>query len=169
MHTQALAIFAARDFQGQRQQHLLTQNVFQQNSVALIIADFGFRVGHRKLIAARVRAERPVEQLKLTSYLLGDRLNASGAVQFQSRREPPPQPYVLDYLVLAVMLFDNLGMPGCFQRRTLPGFASQINRIGLKLLFKIQRMTFQLIYVQEHCETSAPMSPTSSAEARQEA
>src|SRR6202162_2387456 len=169
MHTQALAIFAARDFQGQRQQHLLTQDVFQQNSVALIIADFGLRVGHRKLIAARVRPEGPVEQLKLTCDVLGDRLNAPGAIQFQSRREPSPQPYVLNYLMLAVMLFDNLGMPGCLQRRTLPGFASQINSIGLKLLLKIQRMTFQFMNVQEHCETSAPMLPTSSAEARQEA
>jgi hypothetical protein len=135
----------------------------------LIIADFRFRVGHGKLVSARVRAEWPVEQLKLAGNVLGDRLNAPGAVQFQSRREPPPQPYVPNYLMLAVMLFDNLGMPGRFQGRTLPNFASQINSIGLKLLFKIQRVAFQLIDVQEHRETSASMLPKRSAEARQEA
>ena len=57
--------------------------------------------------------------------------------------------------MLAVMLLDHFGVPGRLQRRALPGFASQVDDTGLKHLLKIQRMAFQFMDVQEHCETSA--------------
>jgi hypothetical protein len=58
--------------------------------------------------------------------------------------------------MLAMMFFDHLGMPRSLQRCNLPGFASQVDDVRLKLLLKIQRMKFQFMDVQEHCEPSAP-------------
>src|SRR5580693_601358 len=40
LRTQTFAIFAAKGLQRQRQQQLLTQNVFEQQAFALVIADF---------------------------------------------------------------------------------------------------------------------------------
>ena len=100
MRAQALAIFAAGDLQRQRQQHLLAQNIFQQNSVALIIADLGFGVGHREFVAAGVRAERPVEQFEVAGNVLLHRFQTAGALQLDARRQTPSQAYVLDYLCL---------------------------------------------------------------------
>ena len=47
LRTQSLAIFAASDLQRQREQHLLAQNILEQNTFSLIIADLGFGVGDR--------------------------------------------------------------------------------------------------------------------------
>ena len=81
-------------------------------------------------------------------------------MQLKPRRQAPSQANVLDDLVLAVMLFDDLGVPGCLERGALASFAAQVDDIGLKLLLEIERMKFQFFDVQEHCETSAPTSPT---------
>src|ERR1700736_1144133 len=119
MHAQSFAILAARDFQRQSQQHLLAQNILEQNAVALIIADFGLRVGHRQFVPTRIGAERTIKQFKLTTYILRHRFHTAGAFQLQPCRQPSAQAYVFNYLMLAVMLFDDLGMPGRLQRREL--------------------------------------------------
>ena len=90
MHAQAFAVFAAGDLQGQRQQHLLAQNIFEQKAVPLIIADLGFRVGHRKLVASRIGPERPVQQFELASDLLRHRFHAARALQLKPRRSVRP-------------------------------------------------------------------------------
>jgi hypothetical protein len=162
VHAQASAVLAAGHFQGQRQQHLLAQNIFEQNPVALIITDLGFRVGDRKFVAAGVSAERTVEQFKLARYFLRNRIEAARALQFEPCRQLPAQSDVLNNLVLAVMLFDQFGASAGLQRRALPGFAAQVDDTGLKYLLEIQRMAFQFMDVQEHCETSASTSPTQS-------
>jgi hypothetical protein len=46
MQAEALAILAASHFQGQTQQHLLSENVLQQKAISLIISDLGFSVGY---------------------------------------------------------------------------------------------------------------------------
>ena len=65
LRAQSLAVRAARNLQRQSQQHLLAQHIFQQDSLALIIADLGLRIGNRKLVAACVRAERTVKQFEI--------------------------------------------------------------------------------------------------------
>ena len=72
----------------------------------------------------------------------------------------PSQAYVLDYLVLAVMLLDHFGMARGLQRSALASFGSEVDDTGLKLLLKIERMTFQIFDVEEHGEISAAIAPT---------
>src|SRR5579859_4387950 len=153
VQAQALAVFAASYFQRQRQQHLLAQNVLEQNSVALIIADFGFSVRHRKLVASGVGSEGAVEQFEVALYVLLHRLKAAGALQFEAHGQAPSQADVLNNLMLAVMLLDQFGASRGLQGRALAGFASQIiDDIGLKLLVEIDGTAFQVFDVEEHCE-----------------
>ena len=49
--------------------------------------------------------------------------------------------------MLAVMLFDNLGMAGGFQRRRLAGFIPEVDDTGLELLLEIKGVQFQFFDV----------------------
>ena len=62
--TQTFAVFATNSLHRRRQQHLLAQNIFQQKTFALIIADFGLGFADRNFFAAPVHALRAVEQVK---------------------------------------------------------------------------------------------------------
>jgi hypothetical protein len=157
MQAQTAAVIPTGNFQWQRQQNLLAQNVIEQNAIALIIADLGFRVGYRELISAGIGSERAIEQLELARYVLLNWFQTPCALQLEPGRQSAFQPYVLDYQMLAVVLLDDLGVPRRFQRGSLDRFAPQVNDIGLKLLLKIERMKLQLFDVEEHCETSAPL------------
>jgi hypothetical protein len=42
--TQSFAVFAARNLQRERQQHLLTQYIFEQQPITLIVTDLGFSI-----------------------------------------------------------------------------------------------------------------------------
>jgi len=88
-------------------------------------------------------------------------------LQLQTSREPPPQAYVLDYLMLAVMLLDQFSAPGNLQGRFLLHLSRQIDHTRLKLLLKIQRTNFQVFDVEEHRETSAAMLSKQARGARQ--
>jgi hypothetical protein len=150
MRAQALAILTARHFQRQCQQNLLTQNVFEQKAFALIIADLGFGVGHRQLVPACVCAQWPIQQLKVSLHILRDRLKTTGTGQFEACCELTSQPYVLDYLVLTVMLLDELSAARRLKRGPRPDLASQVDDIGLKLLLEFDGMEFQFFDVEEH-------------------
>jgi hypothetical protein len=160
LRAQALAFCAARDLQGQRQKDLLTQNVFQQDTFALIIADLCFRVRDRKLVASGVSAQGPIKQLKISRDVLVHRFETAGALQLNPGRQTSSQAYVFNYLVFAVMLLDHFGVPGRFQRSKLASFASQVDDIRPKLLLEIQRMKFQIFNVEEHGQLSAAIAPT---------
>ena len=167
LRAQALASFAAGYFQWQRQQHLLAQHIFQQDSFALIIADLSLGISHGQLVATCINTQGPVKQFKLSRYILRHRLEAPGTLQLQPCLEAATKAYVSDDLVLAVMLLDQFGAAAGFQRRLLPNIASQVNDTGLKRLLEIQRLAFQVFDVEEHSETPAATLPMWPAEARQ--
>ena len=56
VRTQTFAIFAAQRPDRRGQQHLLAQDVFQQKTFALIIADLGLGLADRHLIGAAIYA-----------------------------------------------------------------------------------------------------------------
>ena len=105
----------------------------------MIIADLGFRVGYRKLVAACVHTQRPVQQLKLPLNALRNRLQASRAFQFKAGRQPPAQPDVFYDLVLAMMLFYDFGASRGLEGGTLLGLATEVDDARLKLLLKFKR------------------------------
>src|SRR5262249_52932911 len=72
--TEALAIFTAQHFQRNREQHLLAQDVFQEQAFALIVADLGFRIGHGEFLVSGVGAQRTIQQVKAARDVLLDRI-----------------------------------------------------------------------------------------------
>src|ERR1700684_395770 len=111
VRAQSLAIFAARHLQWDGQQHLLAHHIVKQNSLAFIIADLSLRIGHRYLVPPRVRPLRTIQQVELALHILSKRLQAARTTRFEARRQSASDPYVLDYLVLTVMLLDQIRPP----------------------------------------------------------
>jgi hypothetical protein len=60
MRTKSLTILAAKYFQRDGQQNLLTDRIFKQQTFPLIIADLGFGAGYRKLFPPGIRTQWPI-------------------------------------------------------------------------------------------------------------
>ena len=150
LRTQALAVFLADGLQRQRQKHLLAQDIFQQNTLALIVTDFGFRIGDRELIAPGIYTQGAIQQLELAVYIVADGLKTTRALQFQTCEKASAQAYIFNNLVLAVMFLDQFGAPDCFQRRALADICTKIDDTGLELFLKFARTNFQIFDVEEH-------------------
>ena len=61
MWTQTFAVLAADRLQRQRQQDLLPQNIFQEQTFPLIIPDLSLGCGHGKLFFARIGTLWPIK------------------------------------------------------------------------------------------------------------
>jgi hypothetical protein len=167
LRAQAFAIWAACNLQWECQQDLLAQDVLEEQALALIIADLGFRIRDREFVASGIRPKRPIQQLELAVDVLLNRLQTAGTLQFNASRQTPFQAYVFDDLMLAVMLLNHLGVPRRFQRARLPSFAPEVNRIRRKFFLEINGVNFQFFDVEEHGENSAAIAPERPAGARQ--
>ena len=85
-----------------------------------------------------------------------NRLQATGAGYLQAHIEVPLQPDVLNYLMLAVMLLNQVRSPFAPQGRTLAQLPPKIDRTGAELLAEIQRMSFQFLNFDEHRNLRRP-------------
>src|SRR6202034_4001884 len=115
-------------------------HIVEQNTLPFIIADLSLGAGHRDFVAPGVRPERTIQEIELAVHLLGQRFQAARAIRLQAGRQPALNPYILDDLVLAVMLFDQIGASAAFDRSDLAVIRPEIDGPGLKLLRKLDRM-----------------------------
>src|SRR5579872_6476004 len=157
--TQSLALVAANHLDRHRQQYLLAQNVFQQQPVALVIADIGFGLRDRQFVPAGVSALRPIQQVKGLCDIANDYLEAARAIQFQAGGEITNQPDVQQDFVLAVTLFDQLGATLAADGGTSPHIGAEINGIGPELLVELDLVEFQFLETDKHLDPHAPTHP----------
>src|ERR1019366_2986139 len=140
MRAKPLAVFATQRLQRHRQQHLLAQRIFEQQSFALVIPDLGLGVSDRKLFVPSVGSEWAVQQIETALHGQHDRLKTTGASDFEVRLQLAFQPDVLHYLVLAVMLLNQVGPALAQQRRSLPYLFPEVDHTRTELLPKIERV-----------------------------
>src|ERR1017187_381982 len=138
MRAQSLAVFATNQFHGRRQQHLLTQDVFQQKTFALIIADFGVRLGNGDFFRPAIDAYGPIEQVERPVYRVRQRLETAGASNFESHVEPANYPDVVNVFLVPAMLDDQLRPALGVQRTHLTEVGTKIHRSGRKTLAELQ-------------------------------
>jgi hypothetical protein len=156
MWAQTLAVFAADCLQRQRQENLLPQNIFQEQTVSLIIPDLGLGCGYGKRFFSGVGALRTVEKLKLLRNILMNRLKTTRTSHLDPRRELADYTDVIDNMVLAMMFLNQLGSTDAGQFALLPKVRAKIDGSGRKMLVKINGMNLQLSDFDEHFGTSAP-------------
>jgi hypothetical protein len=160
MRAKTLAVIAANGFQGKSQDDLLLQYIFQLQSLTLIITDLGFRGGHGNLFPPRVRSLWAIQQIEVVVHVLQHWLEAAGTGQLHPRLQSPGESYVLYYLMLAVLLFDQLSPPGGVQYFDLPQVLTQIKHTWANFLIEINGMQFKFVDFDEHQAPPALLNRT---------
>lgn len=150
VRAQTLAVVAADRFQGQSKDDLFLQNILQLQSLTLIIADLGLGGSHRKLCLARVSSLRAIQQIELVRHLLQDRFEAASTGQLNPGLQVPAKAYVLYYLMLAVLLFDQLSPSGGMQHFYLSQVFPEIKHTRVNFLFEINGMQLKFVDFDEH-------------------
>src|SRR5947207_4563271 len=79
MRAKSFAFSAANQLDRQGQQELLFDNVLQQQSFALIVANLGFRLADGSFISACVHSLRAVQEVKSFAHILDHGIKAAGA------------------------------------------------------------------------------------------
>ena len=142
LRAKPLTVLAADGFERKGQQNLLSNYILEQQTLSLIITDLGFGAGHRHLFAAGIHAQRPIQEIKASLYVLKHRFQATGTSHLQLGGKLPVHPYVFYYLMLAVVLLDQLGTTGGMQSGALSKVWSQVDGAGAKLFVEVHRLTF---------------------------
>ncbi len=86
----SLAVGLAQRPDRQGQKHLLAQHIFKQQTVFLIITDFGLRRCYGALGSAGVGADGAEDEVEVGGQRDFDRLDAAGAGNLKSARESAP-------------------------------------------------------------------------------
>ena len=153
MRAQTFAVFPANQFHGRRKQDLLAQNVFQQKTFALIIADLGVRLRNGDFFRPAIDTQGPVQQIKGPVYRMRHRIEAAGTTYFEGGVESANHTDVIHVLLVAAMLDDQLRPAFGLQRAYLAEIETKINRSGLEVLVKLQFLEFQIANPNEHSST----------------
>ena len=153
VRTQSLALFAAQGAYRRGQQNLLAEDIFQQKTLALIIADFGFRLADGRLIPAAIHTQRPVDQIKTLVYVVRHRIETASATELQFRRYAANQANVFDVLMMAAMLHNQLGPAFATQRSALPELRPKFDHAGLEVFIKLQLSELQFPNTNQHSNT----------------
>ncbi len=89
-------------------------------------------------------------------YILQHGVQTAGAGHFYLRVQTSIDPYVLYYLVLAMLLFHQLSTSSSTQNLDLTEIFTKVKLTGLDFLLKINGMLFQLVNFNEHQAPPAP-------------
>src|SRR5580692_7327552 len=153
MRTQPLAIFAAQGSNRSRQQHLLTQGIFQQQALALIIADFGFGFGNRYFIGPPVHAQWAVDQVETLVDIVDHRIQATGTAELQVGLYVSHQADIFNILMVPAMFDDQLCTAFAVQKADLAEIRPKLDCAGLIVFVKLQLMEFQFPNTNQHSST----------------
>src|SRR5664279_3991966 len=154
MRTQSLAVFATNQFHGRRQQHLLAQNVFQQKTFALIIADFGVRLGNSDSFRAAIDTKGPVQQIKRPVYRVRQRLETARTGNLESHVESANHTDVVNVFLMPAMLDDQLRPALGVKPSHLAEVSTKIHRSGREILVELHLLELQIRDPKEHSGTN---------------
>ena len=103
------------------------------------------------------------------SHVPRHRFQAAGTGHFNPGLQAPIKPYILYYLMLAMLLFDQLSASGGVQRFYLSQVLTQVKHTRRNFLFEINGMQFKFVDFDEHQAPPAlPIRTAKPAEARSE-
>ena len=137
MRAQAAAVFAAHSLQGNGQEHLLPQHIFQQHAFPGVVADLGLVFWNGALIHSRIGAAGTVKQVEIPGNVAGYWFQAAGAIQLQAGGEMAYYPDILNALPVSPAFFYQFRVAARAQRPHLVNIFSVINNIRPDLFLEI--------------------------------
>src|SRR5258708_4405560 len=158
LRAQPPAIVFADLSDGQSQQNLFLENVFQFQTFTLIVTDFGLRQADRDLVSMSIDPLRTIHQIERLSHRMLHRIQAARTAPLQLDGKPAHQPYILDNVAPAAMLFQQLGPSGHPQRRSLLNVLSQFDYTRRNGLIQNYPSELKILYFYKHKGHSGKMN-----------
>src|SRR5271156_2529582 len=143
-------VLAAQGLGWKRQQHLLPQDVLQQNTIPLIITDFGFRSGDGMLRSIAIGPGWPKKQVKLPRKLVLDRIKAPGAEGFKAAGIGGADSDVVNKLIRTAVLDYQVGSAVNRKRIKLADVEAVLNTAGFKGEFELNRFPLEINNSEKH-------------------
>src|SRR6202012_1874350 len=150
LRTQPFAVGAAKLPWRQRQQYLLFQNIFQQQTFALVIANLSFRLADGDLVSLCIHAQRAIEQVKFFSNIVSYGIKAARTAHLNVRGEAAYKPDVLNNFARSPVFPDQLCATRSLQWLCLNQILTKINHAGGKGLVKFQISELKILYFYKH-------------------
>jgi hypothetical protein len=148
--TKPFAVFAAQGLGWKRQQHLLAQDILQQNTILLIITDFGLRSGNGMLRSLAIGADGTKKQVELSRNWVFDGVKTARAERLEAAGVGRAHPDVVYQLVGTAMFDDQIGTALHHQRIELADIESVLDRAGFKGQIELDRFPFQVYNCNQH-------------------
>ncbi len=150
MWAKPFTIFAAEGLGGKRQNDLLAQDILQQDTILLIIPDFGLGGGNGMLRSVAVGPGRAKEQVELAGERMLDRVEAAGAEHLEAAGIGGAHPDVVDQLIRSPMLDDQVGAALDSQRIELMDVEAVLDAPRLKGQVEFGRFFLELNNRKKH-------------------
>ena len=148
--TKPFAVFAAQGLGWKRQQHLLPQDVLQQDPIFLIITDFGLGGSNGMLRSLAIGADGAKKQVELSRNRVFHRVEATGAEHLEAAVEVRAQADVFDELPGPAVFDDQLCLPLELQRADLANVGSVVDLARRQAFIQWKRLVDELCGGDEH-------------------
>ena len=103
--------------------------------------------------AAPIHPLRAVDQVKRPIQIVADRLQTASTAELEMRLNAAHQADILDILVMAAMLYNQIGTTLAMQWAHLAKFATELDSSGLIAFVKLQIVEFQFPNTDQHSST----------------
>jgi hypothetical protein len=137
VRAKSLAVRGAEQTGRKGEKNLLPEDVFQLQTVSLIITDFGLGSGDCAVIVmgpggVGVGAQRAVNEVEVTLERLGNGGEAAGTLEFEVGGIVGADADVVDDVMGAIVFFDEVGAALDGERRGLANFFAEVDGSGCK-------------------------------------
>ena len=148
--TKSLAVFFAERAGGQGEKHLFAHDILKRETTFIIITDFGLVWGDGALTGLCVGGLGAKDEVELSAYRSGNRLDTSRAEQLEVSMVGSTDANVGDLLAVSAVLDDEVGAPDDGQRANLRDVWGVVERAGGDRFVEAERLVFELEGSDEH-------------------
>jgi hypothetical protein len=154
----SFAIFAAKSPGRQRQHDLFPENIFEQKTTFLIIADFRLGGADGMLPNLAIYPDRPEKYVIFSIQRVIDRVQAAGASYVEMAGARPTYPDVIDDILAAAMLLQDFRKSRRSQSPPLLDVLAEVNDAWLKGSVITERLALKVSQGNQHRGNSGRLS-----------
>jgi len=147
---ESLAVGLAQSSDRQGEKHLLTQHIFKQQTVLLIITDFGLVRCYGAFGGLGVGIGGAKDEVEVGSDGNGNGFDTAGAGYLEVAVETSAKADVGDDFAGAAVFVDDFGAAGGGEGAGLLGFAAKVNGAGGEAEVEFDGLAFELAYLEFH-------------------
>lgn len=156
MHAKTFAIWLAERSTGQGEKHLLTHDVFKQQTALVIIPYFGLIFGDGSLSGLGVCIFWPEEEVEVALERYGDGIDTACAEHLELTLVAGADADIFDFFGGTAMFDDEVGLALNGKGPHLPGVGRIFDDTGCDVFVKKERLVLQVKRFNEHVLSLGP-------------